>query len=105
MVVIRNSFVGYIPILVAFAKCWRRSLVLRGCGGGGSASYPSRRYRRQNTPAHSAFRRALFASVSQSRLVMDHRQEAYSFVKMAFALDWSEMFQEAGGILSDNIDF
>ena len=34
-----------------------------------SASHPFRKYRWQNTPAHSAFRRASFASISQSRLV------------------------------------
>ena len=36
----------------------------------GFASYPFRKYRRQNIPSYSAFWRALFASVSQSRLVM-----------------------------------
>ena len=56
-------------IVVRFAKCWRRIRVLRGCGGVDSASYPLGKHRRQNTPAHSALRRALFASVSQSRLL------------------------------------
>ena len=34
------------------------------------ASYPFRKYRRQNTPGYSAVRRVLFASISQNWLVM-----------------------------------
>ena len=90
-------------IIVRFAKCWRRIRVLRGCGGVDSASYPLGKYRRQNTPAHSALRRALFASVSQSRLVMELRQAAWCFAQKTLSLAWPETVSGADDGLSGNL--
>ena len=90
-------------IIVRFAKCWRRIWLLRGCGGVDFASSPFRKHRRQNTPAHSAFRRALFASVSQNRLVMELRQAAWSFAQKTLSLAWPETVSGANDGLSGNL--
>ena len=52
------------PIL--FAKCWRTIRILRRCRGVDSASHPFRKHSWRDPPAHSAFRRPSFASISQS---------------------------------------
>ena len=70
---------------------------MRSCGGVDSASYPFGKYRRQNTPAHSAFKGALFASISQNRLVMELRQATWSFALRTLALGRPGMVCDTGG--------
>ena len=54
---------------------------------------------------HSAFRRVLFASISQSPVVMELRQTAWGFARKTLALAWLETVRGADDILSGNIDF